>query len=134
MTKIPSLRSNKDNIEYHHTSDETVDIYASSFLPRPKKINPQAHQAINKQVEVSKRGNDLLGTKPKKPNTMLMIGIMVVAIAIVAYVIYTNPPTDQQPHKAPTGSTTGTGGGTTTTTPKPPKPSDIIPIPVPGLS
>ena len=133
MNKIPSFKSKKDNIEYHHTSDETIDIYASSFLPRPKKINPQAHQAINKQVEVSKRGNDLLGTKPKKPNTMLMIGIMVVAIAIVAYVIYTNPPTDQQPTKAPTGST-GKAGGTAETTPKPPKPSDIIPIPVPGLS
>lgn len=133
MTKIPSLRSNKDNIEYHHTSDETIDIYASSFLPRPKKINPQAHQAINKQVEVSKRGNDLLGTKPKKPNTMLMIGIMVVAIAVVAYVIYTNPPADHQ--AAQTGKTApSTGGSTTTTTPKPPKPSDIIPIPVPGLS
>ena len=133
MNKIPSFKSKKDNTEYHHTSDETIDIYASSFLPRPKKINPQAHQAINKQVEVSKRGNDLLGTKPKKPNTMLMVGIMVVAIAIVAYVIYTNPPTDQQPTKAPIGST-GKTGGTAETTPKPPKPSDIIPIPVPGLS
>lgn len=131
---IPSAVK-KPRIQYTHTSDETVSVHASSYLPRPKEINPLAHQTVNKAIEVSKRSNDLLGTKPKKPNTMLMIAIMVIAIAVVAYIIYQQQAKDVTAPQTPTTSgAKGTAPSTQTeNSNKPPKPSDIMPIPIPGL-